>query len=189
MNNSLKVFIKNKLPDIENEELINFVSLWKFNRTLKKNEILNSSGVIKTNLYYIEEGSLKICYEDYHQEIIVEFGYKNNCIFDLVSFITDKPSRFYFQALKSTKLIGISKHDFNSALDKSATLNNFWRKHYEELLLNFVNREIDILINSPEMRYKRLLERRPELFQNIPHKYIAIYLGMSPETFSRLQKS
>ena len=59
----------------------------------------------------------------------------------------------------------------------------------EELFAQQIEREIDILTHSPVERYKRVLERSPQLFQEIPAKYIASYLRMTPETLSRIQKS
>lgn len=64
-----------------------------------------------------------------------------------------------------------------------------WMKILENLLLQQIEREIDILTNSPKERYLRVLKRSPLLFQEIPHKHIANYLRMSPETLSRLKKS
>lgn len=189
MSNLLDSFLRNKISGLDEEELANFSDLWIINRRLKKNEILKSAGLVETNIYFIEHGAVKICYQIDEQEIIVEFGFTNSCIFDLVSYFSGEPSHFYIQAIKSTKIIGISKADFNLALSHSTALNNFWIKNIENLLLNSVDREIDILSNSPVTRYKRLVQRKPHLFQNIPNKYIALYLGMSPETLSRLKKS
>jgi lipocalin len=52
-----------------------------------------------------------------------------------------------------------------------------------------IEREKDILTASPRERYLRVLKRSPQLFQEIPDKYIANYLRMSPETLSRMKKS
>ncbi len=52
-----------------------------------------------------------------------------------------------------------------------------------------MEREQDLLINSPEERYRRVLKRSPQLFQEVPHKYIAAYLRMPPETLSRVKKA
>jgi hypothetical protein len=56
-------------------------------------------------------------------------------------------------------------------------------------VLQQMERERDILTSSPLERYKRVLERSPQLFQEIPNKYIASYLRMTPETLSRIKKS
>lgn len=57
------------------------------------------------------------------------------------------------------------------------------------LLNSMLEREIDLLTSSPFERYNRILERSPQVFQEIPLKYIASYLRMTPETLSRLRKS
>ena len=58
----------------------------------------------------------------------------------------------------------------------------------ERALLGRIEREIDLLTPSPKERYARLLKRSPHVFQLFPHKYIASYLRMTPETLSRLKK-
>ena len=64
-----------------------------------------------------------------------------------------------------------------------------WQLMLEQLVLQQMERERDILTVSPLERYKRVLKRSPQLFQEIPHKYIASYLRMTPETLSRIKKS
>ncbi|WP_317127531.1 MULTISPECIES: hypothetical protein [Chryseobacterium] len=64
-----------------------------------------------------------------------------------------------------------------------------WTIILEDLVLQQVEREKDLLISAPKERYERVLKRSPQLFQQIPDKYIANYLRMSPETLSRLKKS
>ena len=59
----------------------------------------------------------------------------------------------------------------------------------ESLFLDQFEREIDLLTASPEERYLRVLKRSPKVFQEVPHKYIAEYLRMTPETLSRIKKS
>jgi hypothetical protein len=64
-----------------------------------------------------------------------------------------------------------------------------WINILEDLVLQQIEREKDLLINSPRERYERVLKRSPKLFQEIPNRHIANYLRMSPETLSRLKKS
>ncbi|MCH5683547.1 hypothetical protein LWM68_04255 [Niabella sp. W65] len=63
-----------------------------------------------------------------------------------------------------------------------------WAAMLENLVLQQIEREKDLLIQSPKERYERVLKRSPQLFQEIANKYIAAYLRMSPETLSRLKK-
>ena len=156
--------------------------------TVDRNEFIKVKGNINTNAYYIDSGSLRVFVLDENEEQIIRFGYKNNLIVSLDSFLTGKPSSFYIQAIKKTVLKVITKEQIDDFL-KNETNRVLWIKIFENLVLQQLEREIDILTNSPKERYKRVLKRSPQLFQEIPNKYIANYLRMSPETLSRLKKS
>ncbi len=157
--------------------------------TIERNEFLKVKGSIDTNVYYIESGSVRIFVSDEEEEQIIRFGYKDNLIVSLDSFLTGQPSRFFIQAIKKTTLRIITKQQFDSFVNEGEENRLLWTKILEGLVLQQMEREIDILTSSPKERYQRVLERSPQLFQEIPHRYIANYLRMSAETLSRLKKS
>lgn len=156
--------------------------------TIERNKFLKVKGSIDTNLYYIESGSLKIFVVNDHEEQIIRFGYKDNIIASLDSFLTGKPSDLIIQAIKKTVIKVISKKQIDKFLE-SENNRNLWTTILENLVLQQMEREIDILTSSPKVRYERVLKRSPQLFQEISNKHIANYLRMSPETLSRLKKS
>ena len=78
---------------------------------------------------------------------------------------------------------------FFEFINSSSTFQKLWIHILNQLVLQCIDREKDLLTSSPESRYQRVLKRSPQLFQMVPHKYIASYLRMSPETLSRLKKS
>ena len=156
--------------------------------TLDRNEFLKVKGSIDTNLYYVESGSLRVFVLDDCEEQIIRFGYKDNLIVSLDSFLTGKPSELYIQAIKKTVLKVITKQQFDAFL-KTGSNVNMWISILENLVLQQLDREMDILTNSPKERYLRVLKRSPVLFQEIPLRHIANYLRMSAETLSRLRKS
>ncbi len=156
--------------------------------TLKRNEFLKVQGSIDTNIYYVEEGSLRIFVVDADEERTIRFGYKENLITSLDSFLTNKPSDYYIQAIKKTVVRVITKAHVEDFLkiDKNQRL---WSGILENVIVQQLEREIDILTSSPKKRFQRVLERSPQLFQEIPSKHIANYLRMTPETLSRLRKT
>jgi len=164
-------------------------NLWDAEVSLKRNEYLKVSGSIETNLYYITSGSLKIFILDEFEEHIIRFGYENDFITALDSFISQKPSDLYIQALKKTELKSISKIKYIKFINQSIDNRLLWDQILEQLILQQMEREKDILTTSPFDRYQRVMQRSPQLFQKIPNKHIASYLKMSPETLSRLKKS
>lgn len=155
--------------------------------TLERNEFLKVKGSIDTNIYYVESGSLRIFILDDYEEQVIRFGYKGNLVVSLDSFLTGKPSGLFIQAIKKTIVRVITKSQLNGFLEKD-TNKELWKTILENLVLQQLEREIDILTNSPKERYERVLKRSPQLFQEIPNRHIANYLRMSAETLSRLKK-
>jgi len=170
-------------------DLITTHQLWKKDLCLNRNEYLKVAGSIDTDIYLITSGSLRIYVVEEYEEHTIRFGYENNIVASLDSFISEKPSDLYIQALKKTELKAISKAKFMALVRSSEEHLNSWLSTIEQLVFQQLERERDILTTSPLERYKRVLSRSPQLFQEIPNKYIASYLRMSPETLSRLKKS
>lgn len=156
--------------------------------TIERNEFLKVKGSIDTNIYCVESGSLRVFVLDDYEEQTIRFGYKENLIVSLDSFLTGKPSDFFIQAIKKTVVKVVTKQQMNKFLETEDN-KNLWTKILENLVLQQLEREIDILTNSPKERYERVLKRSPQLFQEIPNRHIANYLRMSAETLSRLKKS
>lgn len=170
-------------------EEINSQNLWNKELELNRNEYLSVKGSMDTNFYYVIHGSLRIFVIDEFEEHTIRFGYKNNFIAALDSFINEKPSDFYIQALKKTTLKVIKKTELMNFISSSPENIKMWQTLLESFVLQQMERERDILTTSPVERYNRVLKRSPQLFQEIPNKYIASYLRMTPETLSRIKKS
>ena len=159
------------------------------NVVVKRNEYLKVHGSVDTNIYFIENGSLKIFILDDIEERIVRFGYTGNIIVSLDSYLSEKPSEFYIQAIRKSIVKIIPKEIFQQFIHESENNKEMYIRMLEELVIQQIDREKDLLISSPTERYHRVLKRSPNLFQEVPHKHIANYLRMSPETLSRLKKS
>ncbi|MGU3376937.1 Crp/Fnr family transcriptional regulator [Chryseobacterium sp. M5A1_1a] len=170
------------------EKLLQSGIHWE-HKEFRRNEFLKISGSTDTSIYFIENGSVRIFMTDENEERIIRFGYTGNIIVSLDSFISGKPSDLYIQAIKKTTIKVASKKDFYVFIQSHEEHMKFWMQTLEDLVLQQLEREKDLLINSPKERYERVLKRSPKLFQEVPNKYIANYLRMSPETLSRLKKS
>jgi len=170
-------------------ERMHAADLWDKEITLERNAYLKVKGSIDTNLYFVESGSLRIFVIDAEEEHTIRFGYKNNLIAALDSFLNGKPSEFYIQALKKTVVKAVSKEKYINFIASSPETKQLWLAILENFVLQQMERERDILTSSPLERYQRVLQRSPQLFQEIPNKYIASYLRMTPETLSRIKKS
>lgn len=170
-------------------EIIQNNKLWEDNLSLKRNDYLVKPGTLDTNIYFVEEGSVRMYSQLYDEENVLRFGYSGNLIAVLDSFISEQPTSIYIQALKLTKLKSMPKLSLMELIDSNKEASGHWNKIQDFLILQQLEREQDILCQSPKERYERVLKRSPHLFQNIPNKHIASYLRMTPETLSRLKKS
>lgn len=163
--------------------------IWEKDIILKRNEYLKISGTKDTNIYYIVSGSVRICLEREDEEITFRFGYEKNFIGALDSYIADRPSEFCIKAIKKSEVKVIKKSHFEKFLHHKTENFMLWHRILMQGILEQGERELDILTASPIERYNRVFKRSPHLFQIVPGKYIANYLRMTPETYSRLKKS
>lgn len=163
--------------------------LWSNEFKLNRNDYLLKAGTIEKHIYFIEEGTIRAFITEKDEEYVIRFGYKNSIITALDSFFSSQPTRLTLQAIKQCRIRSVSKNDFDALINSSKENAHLYRIILEQLVIQQMEREIDILTNSPVQRYQRVLARSPQLFQEVPHKYIASYLRMKPETLSRLKKS
>lgn len=160
---------------------------WTVEQTLARGDFLVFKGNIEKCLFYVESGLFRIWYPVGDEEATVGFGYPGTFLTSFPSFVGDRPSDYFIQALSVGQVIGIPKTAFYTLLESFPDLEVTWRKLIEQALLGRIEREIDLLTPTPAERLARLQSRSPHLFQIIPLKYIASYLRMTPETLSRLR--
>lgn len=168
---------------------IQMEGLWERDLALRKGEFLVREGSIDSNMYFIAAGTFRIYVWNEDEELTIRFGYANDFIAALDCFVSGKPTMLNIEALKTASVKIVSKSAFLTLCRRDAEAGLLWDQILMSMVARQMEREIDILITSPEQRYQRVLKRSPKLFQQIPYKYIAAYLRMTPETFSRLKKS
>jgi CRP-like cAMP-binding protein len=157
--------------------------------SLKRGDFLLRQGQVERFTYLILEGAVVVKRFNESDDHLIRFGYRGSFLNSLPSFFDDSPSRFAILAIRKTRVKRFAKEAvFDLVRSKPA-----WKDAYiailENLAAQFVEREIDLLTSSPAERYGRILTRSPRLFEEVPLRYIAEYLRMTPETLSRLRKS
>ncbi|MDR2269982.1 MAG: cyclic nucleotide-binding domain-containing protein [Sphingobacterium sp.] len=157
--------------------------------TFKRNELIKSSGTIDSKIYFIKSGSVKISILQQDTERIIRLGYTGDLVVAMDSFLGNCNSDFVIQAIKKTNVLIAEKEDFMHFVYSSPEHTSLYIKLLEGLVKQQLDREQDLLEDSPKIRYERVFKRNPILFQIIPNRYIANYLRMTAETFSRISKS
>lgn len=175
--------------NVHNQLLSILEKAWEDEIELKRGQFLVNKEEVNTYLFLVIDGSLRVFIEDEVEEHTIRFGYKNSIITALDSFLTDQPTSFYIQAIKKCKLKVISKKNFTELMNSKKEFKDTWEQLLQSFVYQQIEREIDLITYSPQKRFERVMKRSPQVFQEIPQKYIASYLRMTPETLSRILKN
>ncbi len=163
-------------------------NLWDKQCVLSRGECIAKLGAVNQNIFFVQEGALKVYILDDDVEHIIRFAYQHEFAIAIDSFFSSDESSLCIEAIKKSKVYILSKERFYAILESNPNFKIEWMSMLENLLVQQFEREVDLRIESPDKRYQRVLNRSPKLFQSIPLKYIANYLRMAPETLSRLRK-
>ena len=158
-------------------------------KVIGKGDFLTREGEVERNFYLVETGAVRVFYLTEYEEHVIRLGYPGSFINSLSSFIKGTPSEFYIEAIRKTTVKVMSKNTLMQLAYASTENLQQYILLLESLITQQIDREIDLLIASPSERLQRVLSRSPGLFQQIPLKYIASYLRMTPETLSRIRNS
>lgn len=157
-------------------------------KTIKHHEYLLREGEVCRNVYFLINGFLRMFYIDYDgNEINYRFTDENNFV-DFQSLLTQKPSHFYWQAMQNSELLVLSYQDIQNSYATSPAWNNFGRLIAEHVYLQLNERVEMLLFMRPEERYQYLLDTKPELFTKVSQFHLSSYMGIKPESLSRLRK-
>jgi CRP-like cAMP-binding protein len=180
-----KIF--NKLVPLTDDEWAAVNSCIK-ERTFKKGEFLCRHGQVENYLSVIYKGTCRGFYSKDGEEVSVVFMFKNDYVSAYYSFLTERPSLMSIQALTAVHVLSISKTDLEQLCDNYKSIERIGRINAERIYRRKEEREIALLTMSATERYIDLLNRHPKLLKEIPLKYIASYLGIKPESLSRIRK-
>ncbi|MDX1278479.1 Crp/Fnr family transcriptional regulator [Oceanihabitans sediminis] len=159
-------------------------------RKFQKRENLVALGEVENYISFIEYGVARflIPKEEKDKEIIFGFCFEKEFISAYDSFLTRKPSLYQIEALTDLSMWSISYEDLQEVYAKSFIGNVIGRLSSERLFLIKSKREQSLLNETAEERYLKLFTERPHLIKEIPLKYIASYIGVTPQALSRIRK-
>lgn len=154
-----------------------------------KQQMLLRSGEICRHIYFVETGLLRMYSTDRNgKEHIIQFAPENWLMSDRSSLYFNEKSEYYIEAVENSEVVALESDFFTSIIDIDARLarNNdtLLQKHIRGLQ----NRVHSLLAESAEERYMDFMETYPELLQRVPQWMIASYLGITPESLSRVRK-
>lgn len=179
-------FISQLLPD-------HGIDFAQVNRHLKQQEIakgdyLFKEGEICQFIGFIIKGCFRIFILKDDKEITFDFFMENRPIADYESYFRKQPTRFYLQAIEASEILILNDACLDLLFEKSQNGQRLQRLVVETLFFRFRDKLLSLYMDKPEERYRNLLQTEPALLQRVPQYYLASYLGIEPESLSRLKK-
>lgn len=172
-----------QLTDIEWQ----FISSRFEQKEYKKREIVTPQGEVEQFLFFVFSGIIRSYVPGIDKEVTFDFAFEKSFTSSYDSFITRTPSKPELQALTDTTVFRISHTHLEEVYQSTYTGNLFGRCIAQANYLAKSKRELDLLELTAEGRYLKLFEEEPRVIREIPLKYIASYLGITPQALSRIR--
>lgn len=154
----------------------------------KKKEYILRPGQIERNLYFVAQGALRHFHLKDGNEYCFHFAMENEFTSAYFSFLERKPARCYVQALEDTTLLAVSKADLDELYVGNWNAERLGRLNAERLYKMLIRRQESLLLETPDERFNRLLKEHPDWIMRVPQRFLASYIGLTPETYSRVKK-
>lgn len=152
----------------------------------KKGEILINENTLVSHIFFIKTGLVKLsCFDQDNKECILSFGFENWWETDFEAFYLQKKSNLQLQCIEDTEVLMLNHKDFLSLINVYQLSNYFLDKSIKGHIAN-QKRIVSLLTLDAKKRYEYFLDVYPTLVQRIPKSILALYLGVSRETLSRL---
>jgi len=157
-------------------------------KSFKKGELLLKQGEISKEFYFNISGFVRLFYNQDGNEKTAYFYRPDEFISAYASFVNQVPSQFNLEATEDSQMAIISLENSVKLLTHDSKFEVLARIAMEQELINHQEIIASLLTMNPEARYLNLLNRNPEIFQKVSQIQIASYLGVQPESLSRIKK-
>jgi CRP/FNR family transcriptional regulator, anaerobic regulatory protein len=157
--------------------------------SVPKNSIVEEENRVPKHLYFITKGFMRLFYYDTNgDEITTLIVSQNRFVTSFTNFIHETKSNENLECITNCEFNKIERSKLVELIDKSENFKKLSLAIFEHSVATTQLRANDFATLTAELRYKKLVEQQPELIKNVPVQYIASYLGIKPQSLSRIRK-
>ncbi len=186
MFNKLKTYCSAKIHF--NDEELELIDIYFEIIDLKKKEFLLHDKSVCNLIGFISNGTIRHFHVKDGVEKTCDISFGNSWVTDFKSFTNNTISIMNLQAMEDTTVIFIQKENLNKLYHQCNKYETFGRLMAEEVAQRATEIAMSLSSDKPAERFQNLLKKQPDLFQRVPQKYIANFLGISPESLSRIRR-
>lgn len=157
-------------------------------RSFPKGAILLREGDISAEAYFVLRGCVRLYYLNEGDEKTTNFFTENQWVISMQSMTFSEPSRHFLECCEDTQLVVGNREKEEDLYQRFPELQQISRRVMERVFAEQQELSGSQVTESPEERYLNLLKKRPELLQRLPQYLIASYIGVKPESLSRIRK-
>jgi CRP-like cAMP-binding protein len=156
---------------------------------LKQGEFAEKAGEITYNFIHVNSGCLMTYFTDKEgDDQVIQFATSGWWTGDLHSLTTQQPSVYTTRALADSEVLLLPKVRMEELLERYPIFERYFRIMFQNSLVTHQNRIIEAFAFTAEDRYTNFQKKYPQLEQFVPLKYIASYLGITPEFLSKIRR-
>jgi CRP-like cAMP-binding protein len=164
----------------------------KFRHFFKREEvpaktILLKEGQISERMFYIEKGCVRLSFNKDGKDLTFQFFFEGEGVSSAESFRNNDPSLFSIETIEPSILHTLNKRDYAIMIESSPRIRQELEEQTFQRLMYYQKLFLSRIKNSPEERYKELLEQSPHILQRVPQHYIASFLGITSVSLSRIR--
>ncbi|NQZ45452.1 MAG: Crp/Fnr family transcriptional regulator [Flavobacteriaceae bacterium] len=157
-------------------------------KEVAKHQVLFRPDKPTNKILFLKEGLLRGYKISDGKDYTHHFYFENWFATDFSSFLNEKPSQIFIESIEKTSYYEFKKRDLLDLYNKSHQNERLGRIIAEKAFLSTVEKLADLQLLNLIDKYHALVNRNPNLFQRVPQKYIASYLGVSEQSLSRIKK-
>ncbi|WP_138995198.1 Crp/Fnr family transcriptional regulator [Larkinella sp. C7] len=157
-------------------------------RRLDKGTWLVRQGMRSGRIFFVNQGILRVFVSNEESETTLGFVLPQEFVSALPAIWNQSPATFSVQAVTKAEVLYWEAAELTVLRQNNASADAIERIALQRLMQQKEQRELSLLIQTPEERYLALMSEKPAVIQQVPLKYIASYLGIKPESLSRLRK-
>ena len=172
------------IPVLEWEEFAAGLRVKKFH----KGDFIIREGEIENHIYFLNTGATRHYFISDGKEFTVDFLFEGSFVTAYYSFITRERSTIFIEILEESETVVISREWLYAFYNKYHHTERIGRLIAESQYVKRLRREMDLLSLTAEQRYLALMEKNPALVNSISIKHLSSFLGIQPESLSRIRK-